>query len=100
MLRALLTLQGIYYIVSGLWPFVATSSFVAVVGPKPDRFQLFVTSALIVAIGTVLLSDSREPSAGTIRLSIAGASALLIMEIAFAHSLRPVFALDGRWNSG
>jgi hypothetical protein len=95
MLRALLTFQGLYYIVTGLWPFAATSTFVAVVGPKPDLFQLFVTSALIVAIGAVVLSDARAPGTGTIRLSAAAAAALFIMEILFAHSLRPVFALDG-----
>jgi hypothetical protein len=94
-LRALLTFQGVYYIVTGLWPFVSLSTFVAMVGPKPDVFQLFVTSALIVAIGAVVLSDAPDPAMGTIRLSVAGAAALLIMEIVFAGSIRPVFALDG-----
>jgi uncharacterized membrane protein len=94
MLERLLALQGVYYIVTGLWPFAHTDSFVKVIGPKPDRFQLFVTSALIVAIGAVLLSDSRRPGAGTIRLSVAAAAALLAMEGAYARSLRRVFALD------
>ena len=94
MLRALLTVQGVYYIVTGLWPIAQTASFVAAVGPKPDLFQLFVTSALIVAIGAVLVSDARDPGAGTIRLSVLAAAALVMMEIAYARSLRRVFALD------
>jgi uncharacterized membrane protein len=100
MLRTLLTIQGVYYIVSGLWPFAHPDSFVKVVGPKPDRFQLLVTSALIVAIGAVVLSDSRKAGAGTIRLSVAAAAALLFMEAAYARSLRRVFALDAAVEMG
>jgi hypothetical protein len=54
-------LQGWYYLLGGLWPLVHFRSFEAVAGPKPDRFQTEVTSALFVAAGVTLLAGTAEP---------------------------------------
>lgn len=95
-LRITLLAMGLYYIVTGLWPLVHVDSFVYVVGPKPDRFQLDVTASLIVVIGVILLLGGvqRRPQSGIVLLGILAASALAVMALAYAPILRNVFWLD------
>jgi hypothetical protein len=73
------TLQGIYYVATGLWPILNMSSFEAVTGPKRDKWLVKTVGALITAIGsTLLFSAAREPESETARnLGISSALALI-----------------------
>src|SRR3977135_4428963 len=73
------TLQGIYYVATGLWPILNMSSFEAVTGPKRDKWLVKTVGALIPAIGSALLfSAAREPESETARnLGISSALALI-----------------------
>ena len=42
-------LQAIFYIVTGVWPFVSIRSFEAVTGPKVDRWLVKTVGALVAA---------------------------------------------------
>lgn len=90
LLRLILGVQGLYYVVTGLWPFLHLRSFLWVVGPKLDRFQLSVTAALIVAIGTSLLAAAvrSRPSASAAVLSIGSALAFIAVDLRFRPILR------------
>ena len=97
LLRLVLGLQGLYYFLAGLWPFLHLRSFVWVFGEKRDLFQLDVTSALIVAIGAILLlAAARRLRPDGLLVSLGAASALALARVALTHAggLRPVVWID------
>jgi hypothetical protein len=82
------TLQGIYYLTSGLWPILHMSSFEKVTGPKRDKWLVKTVGALITAIGsTLLFSASREPRSETAR-SLGISTALALIGIDSIYSMR------------
>jgi hypothetical protein len=48
-------IQGMYYIVTGLWPAFNVSSFEKVTGPKTDKWLVKVMGFTLAGIGVVLL---------------------------------------------
>jgi hypothetical protein len=80
--------------VTGLWPFLHLDSFVAVVGPKPDVFQLHVTSGLIIVIAGSLIVGAQRPEPSTVILGIASALTFVVLDVAYARTLRDVYWLD------
>jgi hypothetical protein len=52
--------QGLFYVVTGLWPVIHLRSFEAVAGRKRDRWLVQTTGALIAAIGVSLLVAARD----------------------------------------
>lgn len=94
MITWVLIVQGVFYVVTGLWPFLHLPSFIAVVGPKPDLFQLHVTGALIVVIGIVLLLGARRPDRSAVVLGILSALAFVMLDVAYDPILRPIYWLD------
>ncbi|HZU13964.1 MAG TPA: hypothetical protein VFB58_14075 [Chloroflexota bacterium] len=59
--RHVATIQGIYFLVTGLWPLISSRTFQMITGPKVDLWVVKATGLLIAVIGTVLLR-SRPPS--------------------------------------
>ncbi len=51
----LLLIQGGFYVVTGLWPLLHMPSFLAVTGPKRDRWLVRTVGALILVVGLYLL---------------------------------------------
>jgi cytochrome b subunit of formate dehydrogenase len=47
--------QGSYYVLTGLWPLLHRSSFLAVTGPKVDLWLVNTVGALLAVTGLVLL---------------------------------------------
>ncbi len=63
MIASITRLQGLYYIVSGIWPLVHFTSFELVTGPKHDRWLVRTVGLLAAAIGMTLVlrpNESRE----------------------------------------
>jgi hypothetical protein len=88
-------IQGVYYLITAVWPLLHLQSFTAVVGPKPDLFQFYTTTLLILVISvTLLLSVGKEKSLSTIFLALASPIAFIVIEIVWIHSLRQIFLLD------
>lgn len=46
--------QGLYFLLTGLWPLVSMRTFEAVTGPKTDRWLVKTVGVLVAVIGTVL----------------------------------------------
>jgi hypothetical protein len=59
-LRVLLLIQGIYFILTGLWPLAHIQSFMYVTGPKTDIWLVKMVGLLAASIGIVLLGASRK----------------------------------------
>jgi hypothetical protein len=82
------SLQGIYYVTSGLWPILHMRSFEAVTGPKRDKWLVKTVGALITAIGsTLLFSAVREPDSETAR-NLGISTALALIGIDSIYSIR------------
>ena len=54
--RAVAAGQGVYYLVTGIWPLVHMGSFQRVTGPKVDGWLVQTAGVLITAIGATLLA--------------------------------------------
>ena len=53
-LELILKVQGIYYLLTGIWPFLHLPSFLLVTGPKTDIWLVKTVGALIIVLGLVL----------------------------------------------
>lgn len=71
-------LQGIYYLLTGIWPILSRSTFEKVTGPKVDFWLVRTTGALITATGAALtVAGLRgEVTAETAVLGIGSAASL------------------------
>jgi hypothetical protein len=62
-LEALLALaQGVFYLVTGVWPLLSIRSFELVTGPKTDRWLVKTAGVLITVIGAALALAGRRKS--------------------------------------
>ena len=91
-------LQAIFYIVTGVWPFVSIRSFEAVTGPKVDRWLVKTVGALVTVIGAALaLASRRKQLAPELVVVAAGsAAALAAIDTVYVAKRRisPVYLLD------
>jgi hypothetical protein len=91
-------LQAIFYIVTGVWPFVSMRAFEAVTGPKVDRWLVKTVGALVAVIGSALgLASRRRQLAPELMVIAAGsAAALATIETVYVAKRRisPVYLLD------
>lgn len=96
-------LQGVYWFLTGLWPFLHLPSFLWVTGPKEDIWLLYTVSVLITAIGAVLLlAGLRRRVTPEIKwLGIAGAAGLTGIDAyyALADVIRDIYLLDAAGES-
>lgn len=47
--------QGLFYLVTGVWPIVSINTFLKVTGPKTDLWLVKTVGAVIAVIGAALL---------------------------------------------
>ena len=90
--------QALFYIVTGVWPFLSMRTFEAVTGPKVDRWLVKTVGALVAVIGCALaLASRRRQLAPEIVLAAAGsAAALAAIDTVYVARRRisPVYLLD------
>lgn len=90
--------QAVYYLVTGVWPFVHLRSFLAVTGPKSEIWLLKTVSALIAVVGAALGSAAlRERETEEIVFLAAGSAAALgTIDVVYVARRRisPVYLLD------
>jgi hypothetical protein len=58
--RTTLAVQGGYYVVTGVAPFVSRRAFEAVTGPKTEWWLVQTVGAIVTAVGAVLISGARS----------------------------------------
>ncbi|MDP9375197.1 MAG: hypothetical protein M3Q65_22650 [Chloroflexota bacterium] len=90
--------QGVYYLVTGIWPLVSIGTFQKVTGPKVDLWLVKTAGVLITAIGAALVSAGvRKQLAVEIPLLAVGSAAGLTgIEVVYVARKRisPVYLLD------
>jgi hypothetical protein len=91
-------LQAIFYVATGIWPFVSMRAFEAITGPKVDRWLVKTVGALVAVIGCALaLASGRRQLAPEVVLVAAGsAAALATIDTVYVAKRRisPVYLLD------
>lgn len=95
--------QGIFFVVSGLWPVVHLRSFEAVTGAKRDKWLVQTIGGLIAAVGAALVVGAAErPSRALRTLGIASAASLATADLVFAGKGRisPVYFADAAIEAG
>jgi hypothetical protein len=95
----ILLTQGIYYLVSGLWPIIHIGSFMKVTGPKTDLWLVKTIGAIITAIACVLIFAyaNNELSDAIKLLSILSAAAFAIVDFYYPLKgvISKVYMIDG-----
>ena len=91
-------LQAIYYIATGVFPFLSIRAFEAITGPKVDRWLVKTVGALVAVIGCALaLASHRRQIAPEVVVTAAGsAAALAAIDTVYVAKRRisPVYLLD------
>jgi len=88
--------QGLYYVVTGLWPLLHFDSFADVVAFQVNPFQAQAFAAVIIVVGGSLLESARREPPGPFPtlLGIAVASAIAIVSLTWLPRLD---AASGLW---
>lgn len=91
-------LQGIYYLLTGVWPLLSIDTFQMVTGPKTDLWLVQTVGALIAVVGGVLLLAAwrRHATAEVVLLALGNALALGAVDVVFVvrQIIAPIYLLD------
>lgn len=98
LLRGLAWFQGVFYALTGIWPLVSMSTFVAVTGPKVDLWLVRTVGILILVVGATLMLGARRRRIGPELVFLAAGCALGLAGIdlvyALADRIWDVYLLD------
>jgi energy-converting hydrogenase Eha subunit E len=90
--------QGIFYVLTGIWPLVDIASFEAVTGPKVELWLVRTVGVLVIVIGGVLVFAARRNSIGLEITALAVGSALGLAGIdaiyALSRTIPPIYLAD------
>jgi hypothetical protein len=96
MLPKIAVIQGLYFLLTGIWPIVHIESFLMVTGPKVDLWLVKTVGVLVAVIGAVLLSASRSRRITNeiVLLAVGSALGLAIIDVVYARRVSPVYLAD------
>lgn len=84
--------QGIFYVVTGLWPVIHVRSFEAITGKKKEHWLLYTVGLLIVASGVVFTYAGWNERASMEVMLLATLNCLFLAAIDVTFALRKVIA--------
>jgi hypothetical protein len=103
----LLWVQGLYYLMTGVWPLVSIDTFQMVTGPKTDHLPtgresdhwlVMTVGVLITAIGIALVVAAwrRRHPPETAVLAITSALGLIAIDVIYVarHVIAPIYLVD------
>lgn len=90
--------QGVYYLVTGVWPFISMETFQAITGPKVDGWLVKMVGALVTVVGGVLFMAGlrRRVTSEITVLAVGNALAFMGIDITYAARKRisPIYLAD------
>jgi hypothetical protein len=90
--RILAGIQGSYFLLTGVWPLLHMSSFLAVTGPKTDLWLVETVGTLVAAIGAGLLLSAIRATQGLEIPIIAVLASLGLMAIDVIYTSRGIIS--------
>lgn len=103
-MRIVLVGQGLYYLATGILPFVSMRTFVAITGPKRDLWLVRTVGVLVSVIGAVLvMAGLRRERRPEMQLLAAGSAlGLAGIDVFYAATGRisAVYLLDAAAEAG
>ncbi|MEX0608853.1 MAG: hypothetical protein WD016_10895 [Balneolaceae bacterium] len=77
--------QGIYYLITGIWPLIDMYSFIAVTGPKTDLWLVRTVAMLIFFIGGGILAAGirRQINLPIIIIAAGSAFGLILVDVSY-----------------
>jgi hypothetical protein len=79
--------QAAYFVLTGVWPIVHVTSFMAVTGPKHDVWLVRALGALIMAVGVAIAAGAVRGGAGPspelLTLAVGSSVALGAVDVIF-----------------
>ncbi|MBA9077935.1 hypothetical protein [Rufibacter quisquiliarum] len=98
MRRTVLWVQGIFYILTGIWPLLHMPSFLAVTGPKNEVWLVVTVGILVMVVGATFIASALqkrvERSVGLLGFFCAAGLAAIDMRYAFHDVILNVYLLD------
>ena len=96
--NSLSVIQGVYFLLTGLWALVSIDTFQKVTGPKTDLWLVKTVGVLVAVIGSVLLlaAWSGDVSGSTVVLAVGSAGALAAVDINYSlkGAISKIYLLD------
>lgn len=98
-MKTILWIQGLYYLITGIWPLLHMRSFLAVTGPKTDLWLVRTIAGLIVSMSLSLLVaawTSLSVSNSTLVLSAAATVTFILVDIYYVSKkmISPIYLAD------
>jgi len=90
--RPIAAVQGVYFLVTGIWPLVAVESFQRVTGPKTDLWLVYCVGGLVAVIGVALIASVIGSRISRETAIVAVGSALVLSAIDLIFVFRGVIS--------
>lgn len=94
----LLWIQGLYFLLPGIWPLLHMPSFLAITGPKTDLWLVRTVALLLVAIGLAFLTAAYRkeylPALGVLGISSAAGMAGIDLYYALNDRIWDTYLID------
>ncbi len=96
--HAVALVQGIYFLISGVWPILSMRTFTKVTGPKTDLWLVKTVGLFLAVIGIVLIAAQIDDQINTpvIILAIGSALSLAVVELLYVTKrvISPIYLAD------
>jgi hypothetical protein len=90
--------QGLYFLITGIWPLISMRTFLVVTGPKTDLWLVKTVGLILSVIGAVLLYAQLTAAVNppVIFLGIGAAASLALVEIIYVSKrvISPIYLAD------
>lgn len=93
-MQGILTIQGWFYVLTGVWPLIHMKSFEAVTGPKTDKWLVKTVALMILCSGIIFIRFADEEAA--LWLAIMNAVSLTFIDVYYSLKkvIRKIYLLD------
>jgi hypothetical protein len=102
MLPKVALIQGLYFLLTGVWPIAHIESFLLVTGPKVDLWLVKTVGILVAVIGVTLISASRgrRITDDIVLLAAGSALGLAIIDVGYGSRISPAYLADAAGEMG
>jgi hypothetical protein len=91
-------IQGIYFLITGVWPILSMRTFLLITGPKTDLWLVKTVGLILATIGAVLIYAQVTATVNPpiVLLAVGAALSLIVVEVVYVAKrvISPIYLLD------